>query len=213
MKLRILFILSILVNLDSFGWDIVPKPTLEKMLTGNCLINPSWKWACKPDSLDAVLAMYQPISQWADSAMPGYFKPFTPFDYSTGTVFLETIKRPELGKEGYQMEIKKDEIRIKAQTVWGLFYGLQTLKQLILPLVSDQKDKTLKQGFIQDVPRFEWRGMHLDVSRHFFTVREVEMYIDMLAAHKMNVFHWHLTDDQGWRLEILHSTRAELPKK
>ena len=82
----------------------------------------------------------------------------------------------------------------------GLFYALQSLKQLVFQKFKE--NTAILCGRIQDEPGFAWRGMHLDVSRHFFTVKEVETYIEMLALHKMNVFHWHLTDDQGWRLEI-----------
>ena len=109
--------------------------------------------------------------------------------------------------EGYELEIRKDGIFITAATAAGWFYAWQSLKQMF-PLTFFAPNQgvefpfTVPTGHIIDYPRFEYRGMHLDVCRHFFTVEEVKNYIDLLAMHKMNRFHWHLTDDQGWRIEI-----------
>jgi len=100
--------------------------------------------------------------------------------------------------EGYLLEVTPAKITISSSTLTGIFYGIQSLLQ-ILPLSGAQKIPSVQ---ITDYPRFPWRGMHLDVSRHFFSVEAVKSYIDMLALHKMNIFHWHLTDDQGWRIEI-----------
>jgi len=102
-------------------------------------------------------------------------------------------------KESYQLNIDKNRIRISGDDA-GVFYGLQSLIQLL--------NNPHKQGFkiqsanILDYPRYQWRGMHLDVCRHFFPKEFVKKYIDLLALHKMNTFHWHLTEDQGWRIEI-----------
>ena len=99
--------------------------------------------------------------------------------------------------ESYQLDVETETITIKAAGIAGIFYGLQTLMQLyfqakpIIPCVQ-----------IADAPHFNYRGMHLDVSRHFMPLEFIKRYIDLLAFHKMNVFHWHLTDDQGWRIEI-----------
>jgi len=112
-----------------------------------------------------------------------------------------------LGNEGYQLVVEEGGILLMANTKAGTFNGIQTLKQL-LPVkraVSDEGEPTpieIETCIIEDYPRFEWRGLMLDVSRHFFTVEEVKAYLDQMAAYKMNVFHWHLTDDQGWRIEI-----------
>lgn len=101
--------------------------------------------------------------------------------------------------EAYQLNIKKGKISINATSEKGLFLGIQTLLQLIFEHKKDFKIPDLQ---IVDEPQFSWRGMHLDVSRHFFSVDEVKQYLDYLALYKMNTFHWHLTDDQGWRIEI-----------
>ena len=111
-----------------------------------------------------------------------------------------------LPEEGYLFTVSSANIYIKAEADPGLFYGIQTLRQL-LPVSDEQGEASLAGHRIQavnieDYPRFEWRGMHLDVSRHFFPAEFVKQYIDMIALHKMNVFHWHLSDDHGWRLEI-----------
>ena len=109
-----------------------------------------------------------------------------------------------LGAEGYRLMVRAEGIVIEANGETGLFYGFQTLLQMLpadAPTVRYSK-VTIPQCTIQDAPRFAWRGGHLDVSRHFFSVKEVKQYIDLLAQYKMNVFHWHLTDDHGWRIEI-----------
>lgn len=103
--------------------------------------------------------------------------------------------------EGYQLMVDKSGVRITAAGGAGLFYGTQTLLQL-LPARPGGGVAPVPFVRIQDQPAFGWRGGHLDVSRHFFPVAFVKKYIDFIAAYKLNTFHWHLTDDQGWRLEI-----------
>lgn len=110
-------------------------------------------------------------------------------------------------KEGYQLNINASEIVLKANTPNGAFLGVQTLLQL-MPSEVFSKNKTTNFRFnipqveIIDAPRFSYRGMHLDVARHFFSVEDVKRYIDLMGMHKYNTFHWHLTEDQGWRIEI-----------
>ena len=112
-----------------------------------------------------------------------------------------------LGAEGYQLSVTPKSVQITAASAAGVFYGVQTLRQL-LPVDIYRAAKVTNTPWvvpavtIEDVPRFSWRGAHLDVSRHFMPKEFVKKYIDLLALHKMNRFHWHLTDDQGWRLEI-----------
>jgi len=105
----------------------------------------------------------------------------------------------ELKEEGYKLNVTNAGIDITAATYHGIFYGVQTLKQL-LPLKGEKA--TIPCLAITDYPRFQYRGMHLDVCRHFFDKDFVKKYIDFIAMHKMNKFHWHLTEDQGWRIEI-----------
>lgn len=108
------------------------------------------------------------------------------------------------GEEAYHLDISNDKIEIHVANGGGAFYAVQTLHQL-LPVEAETgpvKDLTLPSVEIEDAPRFTYRGMHLDVGRHFFPIEFVKKYIDLLALHKFNRFHWHLTEDQGWRIEI-----------
>ncbi|RFZ92656.1 beta-N-acetylhexosaminidase [Mucilaginibacter conchicola] len=120
---------------------------------------------------------------------------------------LNTTPDNVIGQEGYYLSSKTHGVTIKANTEAGLYYGLQTLFQL-LPKEIEGKEVaknvkwTVPAVDITDYPRFAWRGLMLDVSRHFFTKKEVMSYIDNMAKYKLNLFHWHLTDDEGWRVEI-----------
>jgi hexosaminidase len=109
----------------------------------------------------------------------------------------------DLGAEGYNLVVSPKRIEIAAETSAGVFYGIQSLLQLIA-INNNREGKVLvvPAVMIKDLPRFSWRGMHLDVSRHFEDKEFIKKYLDILAAFKINVFHWHLTDDQGWRIEI-----------
>lgn len=102
--------------------------------------------------------------------------------------------------EGYDLTVG-DEVEIRARTPQGLFYGGVTLGQMAFQ-GAGRGGTALPRMRIRDYPRFSWRGMHLDVSRHFYPVATIKAFLDALALHKMNVFHWHLSDDHGWRLEI-----------
>lgn len=105
---------------------------------------------------------------------------------------------PSLGKEGYRLRVDGSGIRITANSGAGAFYGLQTLEQLFTPGGSN----AIHQVDISDAPAYPYRGVHLDVGRHFFPVSFVERYIDIASRYKLNEFHWHLTEDQGWRIQI-----------
>ena len=104
-----------------------------------------------------------------------------------------------LGDEAYKLRVDHKGIHIQAGDKAGFFYGVQSLIQL---LPTDKKIVSLPYLDIEDSPRFKWRGLHLDVCRHFFPVEFVKKYIDLMALYKLNTFHWHLTEDQGWRIEI-----------
>lgn len=112
----------------------------------------------------------------------------------------------QLGKEGYKLQIQSDAVIICAAQPAGLFYGLQTLRQLLPPEIERENTMdvplTVPAVIIEDTPRFTWRGLHLDVGRHMFSVSFIKRFLDLMALHKFNTFHWHLTEDQGWRLEI-----------
>ena len=115
---------------------------------------------------------------------------------------------PQLPAEAYKLNVSKKQVRIEASRPAGFYYALQTLKQLMPRNVmagvatSDHSQWSLPSVEIEDAPRFEWRGFMLDEGRHFFGKDEIKRVIDMMAIYKMNRFHWHLTEDQGWRIEI-----------
>ncbi len=115
--------------------------------------------------------------------------------------------RTALGDEGYELTTGADGATIVAMRPAGLFYGAQTLRQLLPSWIESQMHHEPPAWLapavtITDRPRFQWRGAMLDVARHFFTVKEVQQYIDLLAMYKLNVLHLHLSDDQGWRIQI-----------
>ena len=112
-----------------------------------------------------------------------------------------------LGDEGYRLTVTPQSVQVESAGEAGVFYGMQTLRQLLPVEIFQQKPvKDIQWRIpcvsIEDAPRFQWRGMHLDVCRHFMPKAFIKKYIDLLAIHKMNTFHWHLTEDQGWRIEI-----------
>lgn len=120
---------------------------------------------------------------------------------NNATIVL-TIDKTIANAEGYKLDADAKQIRIAGASAAGVFYGIQTLRKS-LPLVNGKASKvSVPAVHIADAPRFAYRGTHLDVSRHFVTVDSVRQFIDMLALHNINRFHWHLTDDQGWRIEI-----------
>lgn len=126
---------------------------------------------------------------------------------NSGTIIFQLGEHKELGEEGYQLSISADQLILSAYKHHGIFNGIQSVLQLLPPEIKSktvQADATWSINCIEvtDKPQFAWRGLMLDVSRHFFTKQEVKKFIDQMAEYKYNVFHWHLTDDQGWRLEV-----------
>jgi len=120
-------------------------------------------------------------------------------------ILLSTISQEKrLGAEGYRMQVDRDKVLITANDIDGVFYGIQTLYQLFdLQRLNDKSGSLIIPAIqVWDKPRFSYRGMHLDVARHFFDVEFVKHYLDLMAYYKFNTFHWHLTEDQGWRIEI-----------
>jgi len=126
----------------------------------------------------------------------------------SGSLMLTTRDaKPALGPEGYELTVATDSVIIRASSQAGMFYGVQTLLQLLPPEVFAPKPVrgqswTIPCVEIEDQPRFKWRGLLFDVARHFFTKAEIKQLLDVLATQKINTLHLHLTDDQGWRLEI-----------
>ncbi len=202
---KIALIIFSFISLISFGQEYAPKKNLP--------IIPLPREIKVADGL-FVLTSQTKIVVMADGFQPEidylnhYFKTNYDFELATtkilptdGNYIIFTRPDFEAGwKENYDLTINENHIYFLAEGNAGLFYAMQTLIQ-ILPL---EKTAEVKVPCVQikDSPRYEWRGMHLDCSRHFFTKDEVKKYIDYLAMYKFNVFHWHLVDDQGWRIEI-----------
>lgn len=138
-----------------------------------------------------------PVSEWTGPGLP-----------AAGIVFqLQRGGDVPVSGEGYVLQSGRKRVLIRASAPAGLFYGMQTMLQLLPPSIwngqAASRTRLSVPGLeIRDWPRFPYRGMHLDVSRHFFPKDFIKRYLDLLALHKQNVFHWHLTDDNGWRLEI-----------
>jgi hexosaminidase len=139
-------------------------------------------------------------AETAAGLLAGSLRELTGLDVAVGprgTVALAIRPDAPEGAESYRLDVTPERIEVGARDRRGLFYGTQTLRQLVA--ASPRAVPTVR---IEDAPRFPYRGLHLDVGRHFFPVEFIKRYIDLLATFKLNTFHWHLTEDQGWRLEI-----------
>ena len=164
----------------------------------------------KPFELDAQTVITYPqgdaLLQRNAQFLASYLKEITGLTLTTEpnvnsgkVICLKTdLKKPN--QEAYQLTVASEQITIDGASPAGVFYGIQTLRKSID--VTKPKSLAFPTAVIDDAPRFAYRGMHFDVSRHFFTVDFIKQYIDILALHNLNKFHWHLTDDQGWRIEI-----------
>ncbi len=119
-----------------------------------------------------------------------------------GALVLKLDENLKFGKEDYHLAVTEDGVLIEAATPNGLFYGIQTFIQLMPPTPKQLAEIILPTVEINDTPRFAWRGLQLDCSRHFMPKDFIFKYIDYMAMHKLNTLHWHLADDQGWRIEI-----------
>ena len=198
-KLMVLMGSMIMMACSSGAVAVVPQPNEIKAIDGGIELN------------EASFIVYADhAARWPAEMLREYLRPATGFNLpvrtgTKGTIVFKIIDDKALGKEGYEL-IVTDHITIQAPTKQGLFYGAQTVRQL-LPVEIFSSEKVSAEWVIpgveiRDVPRFEWRGMHLDVGRHFFEVNDIKKFIDLLSIHKLNTFHWHLTEDQGWRVEI-----------
>ena len=200
------FFSNIVISMDT-KISIIPKPASVKMSDGSFTLNDSTiiiimnnAGILKPIAKDLALQL-RTVTNYP-------FKIVVSSKQKNNSIILMLNKNlRHLGKEGYSLSVSEKKIKIKAYAGNGIFYGIQSLLQLLPPEIESKElitniDMTLPCVTIEDLPRFTWRGMHLDVGRHFFPVDFIKKYIDLLASYKMNTFHWHLTDDQGWRIEI-----------
>ncbi len=180
---------------------IVPKPVELKINEGTFHLSKSTVIIANKNTMhDADMLNFYLAKLYGFSLAVKNISPVN----SKNVITLGILKPDERKKDEYVLTVDADKIDMGAASNEGLFYGIQTLLQL-LPAdknLSKNDEFEIPQLTIKDYPRFQYRGMHLDVGRHFFDVDEVKKYIDYLAYHKFNNFHWHLTEDQGWRIEI-----------
>ena len=185
---------------------ITPRPMSMTTESGQLILPQKWTISCHnlPDSIQAEARRFAQHMQTATGQ-----KIKVSSRSRRALVKLDTASNPTLGTEGYKLQITPKGIHIEARTTAGFFYAFQTLKQLLPPHVMLGKAATAPAGGytlpclnITDEPRFSYRGFMLDVARHFFSVEEVKKLLDLMSFYKLNRFHWHLSDDQGWRAEI-----------
>lgn len=183
---------------------IIPEPVQLQIKNGNFSID-------KETSLSFEnMDHNDPAVQYIVTHFSKYFgfKPNISFSSAKGKNQIQfSVNKTndnEIGEEGYRLKIKKNNISITANNTTGIFYAFQTLYQLAPPEININHTEKIQIQCLEitDYPRFEWRGNLLDVSRHFFDVAYIKKHLDILALYKINKFHWHLTDDHGWRIEI-----------
>ena len=202
--LAVFFALSVTAFSQNKRISIIPQPAVLREGVGSFTIDANTAIVVGTNEPEAkkVAAMFNAELKKA----AGFSLNIENAPRKKGIHFLLSPEEP-LGNEGYRLAVTTEDISIFASKPAGLFYGLQTLLQL-MPKEIESKEVvkdiswTVPAVNITDRPRFGWRGLMLDVSRHFFTVDEVKAFIDDMARYKYNLMHFHLTDDQGWRLEI-----------
>ena len=169
--------------------SLVPKPAQATWGKGKFTIQPQTTIAYGDKAL-------QPAADYLASSLQRLtgVRPQTQRG-GKGDILLQIDRKGVKGEGAYRLTVEKARITVKGHDYGGITSAIATLRQ-----ITEGKEVATCQ--ISDAPRFGWRGFHLDCSRHFFSVAEVEEAIDLMALYKLNRFHWHLTDDQGWRIEI-----------
>lgn len=208
--IRKLFIASLLIVAMAAGAQpkkeiaIIPQPAHLQQSAGNFNLSAKTKIYVEPGIIE-----YKKIGEM----LAGEIKDKTGFNLpilignaagANGILITSKGAADSLGKEGYLLSVKPNQIIVKAKNSNGAFYAMQSILQL-MPVTKQELSKSsipLPAVEIIDMPRFEWRGLMLDCGRYYYSINFLKKYIDYIAMHKMNTFHWHLTEDHGWRLEI-----------
>ncbi len=188
----IFFYIVIALNAESQNCSIIPYPQNINIFDGEFAIKPETR-IIAPASLNSTAEI---LSEEIKN-ISGFKTVVISKGNTSGNIVLlidKTVSNPE----GYRLNVSSDSIRLTASTAAGIFYGIQTIKQLLI----SSENGVLNAMTITDSPRFAWRGVMLDVSRTFMPLNLVKRYIDLFSQYKLNVVHLHLTDDQGWRIEI-----------
>lgn len=213
---RLLVLLFMFCSAGSFGQgaggqgqvSIIPAPVSLQQGKGVFELGPMVRIMTSPADKD-VMGVAELFSKTVEMSTGYHLKVNGPAPKNGRAIYL-TLNRTvdqEIGEEGYTLKVAPGQVRIMANKPAGLFYGIQTLIQLLPPEIESRtKVAAVKWNIpcvsITDHPRFGWRGLMLDVSRHFFSKEVIKDYIDEMVKYKYNVFHWHLTDNHGWRIEI-----------
>lgn len=185
---------------------IIPAPVSLRAGEGTFTLNSSTKLVLEGDAAGAARRLRSYLGRATGLRLPNVRGPETGFSQvGHNTILLRTDRN--LAPEGYRLTVDQSRVGITGGSAAGLFYGVQTFRQLLPAETLSSKRSTATSWTIpaveiEDYPRFQWRGAHLDVSRNFMPKEFILKFIDLLAFHKLNTFHWHLTDDQGWRIEI-----------
>ena len=203
---QILLLALVAFSLSAFGQDndpnlgIIPAPVSVKKAKGTFKITPETSFLVDAPTQNAVrfLADYLKKNGYSNSVVNINTIGRKPAEVKNAVLLMTTFPGT-IAPEGYELKVSESQVVINGKGA-GLFYGLQTLLQLIHE--ERRGYASVPCAIINDAPRFPYRGMHLDVSRHFFPVDFIKKYLDVMAMYKLNNFHWHLTDDQGWRIEI-----------
>lgn len=196
MRLVVIFLTLVPFFSIAQGIEIIPKPAQVEIKSG--FFNYSKGLGIKMDEADEESTFI--MKQLATSLFGNkHFK--TPVSQNEKKIVLQLLaaNADSVTDEGYRIRVSPDSVLIQAHTHRGLSYGCQSVAQLF---INSSLTNQIPSAEINDHPQYKWRGMELDVCRHFFPKEVIKQYIDLLAELKMNVFHWHLTDDQGWRIEI-----------
>ena len=206
-------VLCLLASLARAGAleDIIPRPA--EIVPGNGSVRISGKpFKCDPafglETRSAVAAFAAHLGYVSGKTCPFSSPPGLDRAIASGGVKGALFLRDDaLGPEAYVIEVGSGRLVVRASGHPGILYALHTIRQMLPAAIYGQRTAekerwVLPVCIIRDEPRFAWRGMHLDCSRHFWGVDEIKRYLDVMAMYKLNRFHWHLTDDQGWRIEI-----------
>ncbi|MGL5894847.1 MAG: beta-N-acetylhexosaminidase, partial [Bacteroidales bacterium] len=177
-------------------YSIIPLPNEITASSGNVIIAPGSKFMISMSDSS--------FSNVADQLKNLFVDKYNLESSESSGIKVSFVKVVSDNPEAYTLRVAKNEIIIEASAANGAFYAFQTLTQMlpVRSIYSQDKKAILTGVVIKDEPRFGYRGTHLDVARHYVTTDSVKRFIDVLAMHKINTFHWHLTEDQGWRLEI-----------
>jgi len=189
------------MDVDSYG--IIPVPAYIESRPGSFKLTGNTRLLINSNQARDVAVYFQSLIIPATGFKLDILESEAPQDNTISLLISDKYSAPE----AYELSINPRQVIIRAASSKGLFYGIQSVRQMLPAEIEsaypfNSVEWRLAGVLIRDEPRYPYRGMHLDVSRHFFSKEFIKRYIDFLALHKMNVFHWHLTDDQGWRIEI-----------